>query len=280
MVLLSLLVTALAASGGGRLREASAFRRNAELAAVADGGVQEAAFHLLDASRARWIADGRAYAVRRGGMRLVIRITSEAGRVNPNRASLQLLTALLQACGTEAGQAASIAQNMVVWRSPTGLSPVGGLGLGQPNGGAAAAVPGRDYAPPAAAFQTLDEVGLVGGVTPALLARLRPHLTLWTDDDPDPAFADPVVLQALKLLGEDGGAGSASSLPRLPGLPGLGSAGHLGADPGALAVTVRAEATDTGGHRAVRRAVLQIDPGDAGTADGPAHVMSWDSPDE
>ncbi len=38
-------------------------------------------------------------------------------------------------------------------------------------------------------------------MTPALLAALAPHLTLYSDGDPDPAAADPVVRAALRDVG-------------------------------------------------------------------------------
>jgi hypothetical protein len=42
-------------------------------------------------------------------------------------------------------------------------------------------------------------------MTPEMLARLRPHLTVFTDGDPNAATHDPVVAQALAAVGEHGG---------------------------------------------------------------------------
>jgi general secretion pathway protein K len=41
----------------------------------------------------------------------------------------------------------------------------------------------------------------VMGMTPALLARLRPHLTVFTDTDPDMTTRDPLVARALAAIG-------------------------------------------------------------------------------
>ena len=57
------------------------------------------------------------------------------------------------------------------------------------------------YGPPGQPFQHLDELGYVLGMTPEILAALKPHLTLWSTSDPDPAAADALVLGALRSAG-------------------------------------------------------------------------------
>ena len=63
------------------------------------------------------------------------------------------------------------------------------------------AAAGRDYAPSGAPFASPDELGAVLGMTPDLLARLKPHLTVFTDGDPSTATQDVVVAQALAWPG-------------------------------------------------------------------------------
>ena len=53
---------------------------------------------------------------------------------------------------------------------------------------------GMTYGPPGRPFENLDELGYVLGMTKPLLAALKPHLTLWSTSDPDPAAADAVYL--------------------------------------------------------------------------------------
>lgn len=55
-------------------------------------------------------------------------------------------------------------------------------------------------------MESLDELGRVRGMTPALLAALRPHLTLYGAPVPNPADADPEVAAALALSGDSGAA--------------------------------------------------------------------------
>jgi general secretion pathway protein K len=91
--------------------------------------------------------------------------------------------------------AQSLAAAIVDWRTP-GLSP-------SPHGAKAAEyrAAGMTYGPPGRPFENLDELGYVLGMDPALLAELKPHLTLWSTTDPNPAFADALVLGALRVAG-------------------------------------------------------------------------------
>lgn len=201
VVLLALLVTGIAASGRTDTQLAANLRDAAQAEAAADGAVHQAAFQLLDPARP-WAADGAPRTIAVPGAAVTLRIEDQAAKVNPNGASRELLRSLLQAVG--AGSAADpVAANIVLWRFPR-VRPGGlSVGLGNPDAGPSpAAAPyraaGLDYEPPGAPFESLDELRLVLGMTPELLARLLPHLSLLNDTDPDPAKAGPVVLQALR----------------------------------------------------------------------------------
>src|SRR5262249_45758791 len=72
---------------------------------------------------------------------------------------------------------------------------------------------GLDYGPPGGPIETLDELGRVLGMTPALLTAIRPHLTLFGPSDPNPATTDPVVAGALALFAPRGPAISPANQP-------------------------------------------------------------------
>ncbi len=252
LVLISLLVSAIAASGSGRTRQAGDLRRNAQLRAEADGGIEEAVFHLLDGSKAHWAADGAIHRIRHRDVVLSLRLASEAGKINPNRASPELLASLLQAVGVDARRSAAIVANIVAWRFPGGT-------LVELSGGGRRA--GRDYLPPGAPFESLAELGLVPGIDPALLATLTPHLSLYHDGDPELAAADPVVRQAMLALSGPDVAPDPSGQP---------------ARADETAVTVTALAEDGAGRRAVRRAIVLT--GAAGTDGRPYRIMSIEAP--
>jgi general secretion pathway protein K len=197
LVLLGLLIGAITAGGGGELRIAGNIRTNAAAAAAADGAVAAAIFHFSDPdSRRRWQADGAPHLVTIGQSQVTIRLWDQGGEVNPNRAGEPLLTALLRAVGAGPQQAAAIAAAMVAWRAPLPAD----WNRGGSNADYRAA--GLDYGPPAAPFETLDEIGRVLGMTPALLQALEPHLSLVAPEDvPRSDLADPVVRDALRSLG-------------------------------------------------------------------------------
>lgn len=258
LVLISLLVSTIAASGSGRTRQAADLKRNAQLRAEADGGVEEAVFHLVDGSKARWPADDTLHVIKRGDTVLSMRIATEAGKVNPNRASQDLLAALFQALGLDTRTALTVATRMIVWR-------FAGMQAAVERGD------GRDYLPPGAPFESIAEVGLVAGITPSLFARLAPHLSLYRDNDPEAISADPVVQQALAIVSGSGDNARQNAL--------AASNQQGGRDESVVAVT--SEARDSSGRRFVRRAIVMIgsDPQARGKPDQrPFQIMTWDAP--
>jgi len=97
------------------------------------------------------------------------------------------------------------------------------------------------------------------GMTPELLARLAPHLSLYNPSDPVLADADPVVARVLQ------GNGVAPSVGAAPATP-----------PSQETVAeITASVAGPGGTRATRRAVVHI--GQA--IDGRDwHILAWDPP--
>ena len=192
VVLLALLVTGITAAGRTEVQLAANLRGAAQAEAAADGAVHLAAFHLLDPA-APWRADGRPRQIAVPGALVTLRVTDLAGRVNPNAASRELLRALLQGVGVAGPAADGLAANIAAWRFPRvrgGLAP--GLGFGSVDAGPspeARGVPGGRAGTMrrrGRRFQTLAELSLVLGMTPDVLARLLPHLSLLTDAAPDP----------------------------------------------------------------------------------------------
>jgi general secretion pathway protein K len=235
MALLAVLLTQVTATGRSEAQLVINLRRAAVLRAAADGAVNEAIFHLTDpAPASRWPADGAARRLPPGpgAVAVELRIDDEAGKVNPNTAPTDFLDALLRAAGATAQDAARIAQAMDEWRQPSGENPATGLKAQRYRQA------GLAYAPPSERFQTLDEIGLVMGMTPTLLAALKPHLTLGSDGTVDPRAADPVVLRAFGLAGVPTTAAGPPAPPS--------------------AVTVTARAQDPSGAAFVRQAAVSL----------------------
>jgi general secretion pathway protein K len=253
LVPLALLITQLAAAGRGEARLTRNLLDAATAEAAADGAVFEAVSRLLDANARHWASDGGSHALRLERTDVAVRIEDESGKINPNEASSDLLTALLRAVGLDTRASAGLALAIARWRFPSGQTAEGETARGE---GAASAyrAAGRRYAPPEAPFQSLDELGLVLGMTPDLLARLRPHLTLYHAGDPDPRAADPVVAAALRLLTD--------TAIRPPSDSGAGRV-----------VTIVATAAGANNSRFTRRAVVRV----GAAADGGAYrILEWD----
>jgi general secretion pathway protein K len=250
LVLLAVLITGLSATGRNEAQLASNMRGSAAAQAEADGAIYAAIFHLIDTSPAHWEPGGPPRMMRLPRGVAEVRIEPLNGRVNPNTASAELLLALLRGVGADPHVAAPLAAAIVDWRTP-GTQPHPG-GAKAPQYRAA----GRPVAPPGSAFQSLGELGDVLGMTPDLLVRLVPHLSLYPETDPDPALADPVVRQAIvDVEGID-----ATSTPS-------------GGPDDPVAVEIAAFATDASGGRANRRAVVRIGE----SSDGRRwRILAWD----
>jgi general secretion pathway protein K len=193
--LLALIGTQILASGRSDAQMARNLLDNAELEAATNGAIQQAIFRLIDRSDRRWLADGAEHVTRVGSATIEIRVDDEGGKVNPNIASEALLQALLLRVGANGTTAASLAAAILDWRT-SGTQP-------RPHGAKAAQylAAGRDYGPPGTDFVGLDELRGILGMTPELLARLEPHMTVFSDSDPDGTTKDQVVAAALADLG-------------------------------------------------------------------------------
>jgi general secretion pathway protein K len=173
MGLLALLVAQFTATGRREVQMAANLRANAVTQAAADGAVYEAILRLL---QSKWAPDGREHAIRVGTADVAVRIKDEGWKINPNDAKLPALQALLTHLGVDA-KGTGLARAIIDWRS-TGAAP-------RPTGPRPTRNRGAGTTPPAGnrLFDSLDEVGLVVGMTPALLARMKPYLSIYQEGD-------------------------------------------------------------------------------------------------
>jgi general secretion pathway protein K len=236
-VLLTLLGTQLASSGRLEAQRAGNLRAAAVAEAAAEGVLHEAVFHVLDGSAAGWRADGVAHTVPVVGGTARVEVRSEAAKIGLNQASPALLTALLTRLGVDPHRSATLADAILDWRTATARPRK--LGAKAPEYRAA----GLGYAPPNSDFETIDELGLVRGMTPKLVARLAPYVSVYQTGDPDLRVADAIV----QLASADAGGLTADPNSRI----GL-------AEPAApvVVITVAVELAD--GARVKRRTVVRL----------------------
>jgi general secretion pathway protein K len=239
LVLIGFIVAHLTASGRTEIRIAGNFKSNAVAQAAADGAIYEAIFNLSDPRpEQRWPVDGRPRELVVGSSRVMISLEDEAWWINPSTASPALLEALLRVTGSDPESARRIAIAIGEWVG-SAVSPRPQAAVLEEYRGA-----GLDYGPPGGPLESLDELGRVLGMTPAVFAAIRPHLTLFGPAEPSPATTDPVVAAALALLSQ---ANPAAPLANQP-------------PPDVLTVRITASASGPGNARVVRFAVARTGP--------------------
>ena len=195
LVLIAFIVTRMTASGRTEIRIAENLRADAFAAAADDGAIYSAIFNQLDPNPdGRWPLNGQPRELTIGSSRVMVQLEDEAGRINPSTASPALLEALLRTTGSDAESARRLAVAIGDWVGAAAVAPGARSQNAVPADYRAA---GLDYGPPGEPFETLDELGRVLGMTPAVLAAIRPHLTLFGPAQPNAQTADPVVAAAL-----------------------------------------------------------------------------------
>lgn len=247
--LLALLVTQFIAAGRTEVQVAANLRANAVTQAAADGALHEAILRLLQGA---WRPDGRIHVLHMGEATTEVRIRNQARKVNPNAASLPVIQALLSSLGVDAGKASALARSIIDWRSTGPRSLSGGLKLAQYQ---AAGLP---YGPPGQLYDDLDELGLVIGMTPALLAQMKPFLSIYQEGDA-PEFGDLMAAAKQEALADDGPAWQ------------LGSTGRI------MVVVIEAASAGRTGGRFTRRAVVRM-RAEASLDQAPYQILTWETP--
>jgi general secretion pathway protein K len=194
LVLIAFIVAHLTASGRTEISIARNLVGNAVAEAAADGAISAAIFNQMDPNPdQRWPLNGEAHQLAIGNTRVMVELKDEAARINPSTAPAPLLEALLRVTGSDQESARRLALAIGQW--------VGSTPAGQPQSVQAEySAAGLDYGPPGEPLETIDELDRVLGMTPAVLAAIRPHLTLLGPPQPNPATADPVVAAALAAI--------------------------------------------------------------------------------
>ncbi len=252
LVLVAFIVVRLTAAGRTEIRIADNLIVNAQADAAVDGAIYQTVF---DVAAQRAALDGRPRKIVLGGTDVTVWPFDEAARINPNLASPALLAALFEATGSDPQSARQLTAAIGEW--------IGKPVTARPDAAVAAdyRAAGRTYLPPGSALQSLDELGRVLGMNAAVLAAVRPHLSLFSGAIPRVAHADAVVLAALAAVAASGATGVPPPRPDSPAVQ-----------------TARLVAVARGpGNAAVTRtAVVRIDPRlPSGYA-----VLGWDAATE
>jgi general secretion pathway protein K len=173
--LLALLGTELTSTSRAQLRLATAARDHAQTEAAADGAIRQAVFILLGGKQPG--SSRQPLRVRIGPAIVDISTEDESTKVNPNAVPAETLRALLVAVGVDQPRAALLAAEMADWRKRSQNSALGGMKLDQYLGH------GLPYRSGDRPFTSVDEIALIPDMTPEILARLRPWLSVYQEGD-------------------------------------------------------------------------------------------------
>ncbi len=158
--------------------------------ALVSAGVELAAYRLQLAGEDARPAQG-SFRVRLNGAEISVSFVSEAARVDLNAAPKELLGGLLSALGANEDEAREGADRIIAWRTKPAEETAG-------NEDALYQAAGRAYPPRQAPFAHVDELGLVLGLTPALVERALPLVTVFSGaTGVDVLIAPPEVIAAL-----------------------------------------------------------------------------------
>lgn len=260
-VLWLLLLLSVIAAGTlrGARTETNLARNGAEAAAaraLAEAGVARALLALSDpVIEDGWRHDGspRSWPFAAGSVE--ISIQDSAGRIDLNRAPVALLAGLARAAGLEPGPATALADAIADFRDRNELRRLNGAEDGDYR------TAGQPWGAKDAPFDRVAELARVLGMTPELMARLRPAVTVASGREGiDPTIAPRAAL--LALPGVD--AQEVEAFVARRDDPGR-AAGPLTTAPQAFLASgargrvfeIRAEARSASGLVAVRTAVVR-----------------------
>ncbi|OGP65335.1 MAG: hypothetical protein A2170_08415 [Deltaproteobacteria bacterium RBG_13_53_10] len=178
------------------------FKEEAQLCAIAEGGIQRAVTELVykhdlrvqqmkrtlkpeetPTEKREWLADGRPYVIPFGEKNCEIRIMSEGGKVNINTVSEATLRRIVGQLGVDGEKRDTIVDSILDWRDPDDLYHINGAekeyyqSLKEP------------YEPKNGNLDSIEELLLVRGVTGPLFHGIGGAEKEGSGTESDPAGA-------------------------------------------------------------------------------------------
>ncbi len=148
----------------------------AKLEAAANAGVQRALLEMVKPPQMpdRWNTHGVPQAWTFNGQTLQVSLLDESGKIDINVGNEALMRGLFRSQGVTEEEAVALMEAVLDWRDADSLK--------RPRGAEEAeyAEAGATYKPANATFQSIEELRLVMGMTPALYQRLAPLITIYS----------------------------------------------------------------------------------------------------
>jgi general secretion pathway protein K len=173
--------------------QASAKLRDVRIRAAMSGAVATVERDLAEAGAAPPSILSHAQTYDIGGIAVSVEVKSEAGKIDINAASPELLSALLIESGLKKERAAKLSDEIADWRDDDNETRKDGAEASE------YVAAGRSYGPTNHGFESVSELGLVLDGGEDLADCLASDVTVFTRrDDVDPAAASPRVLRATR----------------------------------------------------------------------------------
>jgi len=261
-------------------------KNNAQAMAVAESGVAIAELMLLNPDQnQRWRGDGSIYEIITTNAKIRVRLLSESGKVDINKADQALLEALLANISSVADQKLKLVGAILDWRDADDLVHSDGAEKDEYK------VAGLSYQPRNKPFQTLEELQLVLGMNETIFLQLEPLVTIYSgQSNVSVQLASKEVLQIIPGLDQGlidtymtarlESALNNSPMPLFPSSPGSPNSVGQPAAPGqANVLTLVSEALlDDESNATISVVVKQADPvamQNTTTLQSPFQVLKW-----
>ena len=148
----------------------------AKLESATNAAVQRAILEIMKPPQLpdRWKTDGTAQSWKYHETSMQVSINDESAKIDINLVTEVLLRGLLRSQGVPEEEALALTDAIIDWRDLDNLK--------RPRGAEEAeyAAAGLSYKPSNAPFQSIEELRLLLGMTPALFARLAPLITIYS----------------------------------------------------------------------------------------------------
>lgn len=142
----------------------------------------------------RWRVDGTDVKFIYDDQMVHVRVQDQLGLIDLNAADGSMIRRLLLACGTSEDDASTLTDNILDWRTSTGIGRL------KSASDALYVSAGRTHLPRHGPFQSVAELRLVLGITPELFRKMEPALTVYNGHPAfEPSSAPELALRALYL---------------------------------------------------------------------------------
>ena len=170
----------------------SAVKDNAIMLAAAETGITIAQQMLLLADEnKRWRADGSVYQLQYKDAEIRVRLLSEQGKIDINKADEVMLTTMMNSTTFEMDKQQELVSAIIDWRDKDDLVRLNGAEKQQYEDA------GLAYQPANTDFQLIDELQMVLGMNATIFQELQPLITVYSSQPKvNLSVASKEVLQA------------------------------------------------------------------------------------